>query len=186
MPPPKRAASRKPKAKPTPRRAPRFDAAGLLTELKKLSDARTRDELEPRYGIVAARAFGVPMAKIQALAKRVGTDHALALSLWDTGWYEARLLAAYVDDPAEVTSAQMDRWCRDFDNWAVVDTVCFKLFDRVEPTLALAKVDRWSVRDGPREEFVKRAGLTLLACLALHDKETADAALAARLPLVER
>ena len=24
----------------------------------------------------------------------------------------------------------MNRWCRDFDNWGVVDTVCFKLFDQ--------------------------------------------------------
>ena len=34
-----------------------------------------------------------------ALAKRLGKDHALALALWKSGWYEARLLAALVDDP---------------------------------------------------------------------------------------
>ena len=40
------------------------------------------------------------------------------------------MLASFVDEPARVTPAQMDRWCRDFDNWAICDTVCFHLFDR--------------------------------------------------------
>jgi 3-methyladenine DNA glycosylase AlkD len=186
MPASQRTPSRKPKPKLPPREAARYDVTRAVAELETLGDRRTRDELRPRYGITAPKAFGVGMAKIQALAKRAGRDHALALALWDTGWYEARLLAAYVDDPAVVTSSQMDRWCRDFDNWAVVDTVCFKLFDQVEPSLALAKVDKWSVRDGPRDEFVKRAGLTLLACLALHEKELPDDAFTSRLPLVER
>ena len=162
------------------------DAAAVLAELKKLGDARTRDELLPKYGIATKSAFGVSMAKVQALAKRIGRDHALAQALWDTGFYDARQLAAFVADPAELTSSQMDDWCRDFDNWAVVDTVCFKLFDQVAAPLAFAKVDQWSKRDGADEEFVKRAGLALLASLALHAKASPDKAFASRLPLIER
>jgi len=139
-----------------------------------------------RFGITARKVYGVSGATMAPLVKRLGRDHGLALALWETGWLEARILASFVAEPARTTASQMDRWCRDFDNWAVVDTVCFKLFDRVEPTLALAKVDRWSVRDGPRDEFVKRAGLTLLACLALHAKALPDEPFASRLPLVER
>ena len=44
------------------------DAAAVVAELKKLGDARTRDELLPKYGIAATNAFGVSMAKVQALA----------------------------------------------------------------------------------------------------------------------
>jgi 3-methyladenine DNA glycosylase AlkD len=186
MPISKRTVSRSAQAKSERRGRERRDAAGVLAELEKLADRSTRDELGPRYGITAPKALGVGMAKLQELAKRIGRDHALAQALWESGWYEARLLAALVDDPAEVTSSQMDRWCREFDNWAIVDTVCFKLFDRVAGSLALAKVDRWSIRDGPRDEFVKRAGLALLACLALHDKKLPDEPFALRLPLVER
>ena len=158
----------------------------MISELKKLGEARTRDDLLPRYGITAKNAFGVSMAKVQALAKRVGRDHALAQALWETGYYDARQLAAFVADPAALTSSQMDDWCRDFDNWAVVDTVCFKLFDQTPAPLAFAKVDQWSMRDGADEEFVKRAGLALLASLALHDKASPDRAFASRLPLIER
>jgi 3-methyladenine DNA glycosylase AlkD len=182
MPTPKPTKSRKAVTKPRPP----TDAKAVLRELEQLGDARTRDGLQPRYGITAPKAFGVPMARIQSLAKRLGRDHALAQALWQTGWYEARLLASLLDDPAKVTSAQMDRWCRDFDNWSIVDTACFKLFDQVPTPLALRKVDQWSQRDAPHDEFVKRAGLALLACLALHDDTLPDKVFASRLPLIER
>ena len=61
------------------------------------------------------------MTRASRLCQRIGIgrDHELALALWDTGWYEARMLTAFVDEPARVTAAQMDRWARDFDNWAI-------------------------------------------------------------------
>ena len=105
-----------------------------------------------RYGITSAKAFGVSMATMRPLVRRLGRDHALAEALWASGWLEARVLAAFVGDPARLTSSQMDRWARDFDNWAVCDSVCFHLFDRSR--LAWRKVDQWS---GRRAEFVKRA-----------------------------
>src|SRR3954467_14893545 len=153
------------KARSQPRVPP--DAPAVLRQLETLANPRIRDDLQPRYGITAPKAFGIPMARLQSLAKPLRPNHALAQSLWQTAWYEARLLATLIDDPAQVTSAQMDRWARDFDNWSIVDTACFKLFDQVPPPLALAKVDQWSLRDAPRDEFVKRTGLALLACLAL-------------------
>jgi 3-methyladenine DNA glycosylase AlkD len=162
--------------------AERVDAA--LASLKRLGNKKNRDEMGSRYGIVgpsAERSFGVPMAKMLKLAKNLGQNHELAAALWDTGWYEARMLASMVDEPGRVTPAQMDRWCRDFDNWAICDTVCFKLFDRVPH--AFHKVEQWSRRN---DEFVKRAAFALLACLALHDKQTDDAVFADFLPLIER
>ena len=93
-----------------------------------MSTQRDRANLA-RFGITATKAFGVSMANIQVLAKRLGRNHELAAALWDTGWYEARLLTAFVDDPTRVTAAQMDRWCRAFDNWGICDTLCFKLFE---------------------------------------------------------
>ena len=90
----------------------------VLERLERRGSRRAREEMRTRYGIIAPKAFGVSMANIQQLAKALGRDHELAAALWDTGWYEARMLAAFVDEPARVTAAQMDRWCRDFDNWA--------------------------------------------------------------------
>lgn len=134
-----------------------------------------------RYAIPSDHALGVSMKDIQALAKQLGRDHDLAAALWDTGVYEARMLAAYVEDPAQVTPAQMDRWCRDFDNWAICDTQCFALFDRTPH--AWRKVVQWSSR---REEFPKRAAFALLASLALHGRLEDESLYADGLALIER
>lgn len=152
-----------------------------LAWLERRGSSRVREDMTTRYGIIAPKAFGVPIGTIQQLAKRLGQDHELAAALWATGRYEARLLSAFVDDPARVTSAQMDRWARDFDNWGICDTVCFKLFDRAPH--AWAKVAPWSRR---RDEFVKRAAFALLASLGLHDKRAGDEAFLRCLPLIER
>ncbi len=155
-------------------------AAEAIAALEAKAEARIRDGLG-RYGIVTSdRVIGVPMGAIQAIGKSLGRDHALAAALWETGIYEARLLTAYVDDPAQVTPGQMDRWARDFDNWATCDTLCFALFDRTEQ--AFAMVDRWA--DDPAE-FVKRSAFALLAGLALHRKKEADEPFLSRLRLIE-
>ena len=151
-----------------------------LVWLEKKRTKRDRDNLA-RFGINAVKAFGVSIANIQALAKQLGRSHDLAAALWDTGWYEARLLTSFVDEPARVTPRQMDRWCRDFDNWGICDTVCFHLFDRTP--FAWAKVREWHDR---RDEFAKRAAFALLASLALHDKQSGDAPFLDGLELIER
>ena len=152
-----------------------------LAWLERRGSQRTREEMLSRYGITAPKAYGVPVGAIQQLGKQLGRDHDLAGALWETGWYEARMLAAFVDQPARVTPAQMDRWVRDFDNWGICDTVCFHLFDRTAH--AWKKVGPWSRR---REEFVKRAAFALLAGLVLHDKRAGDESFLATLPLIER
>ena len=150
-----------------------------LTWLEKASTRRDLANLE-RFGIAATRPFGVSMANLQILAKRLGRDHDLAAALWKTGRYEARMLAALVEEPARVTPAQMDRWCRDFDNWGICDTVCICLFDRTP--YGFGRVKAWATR---RDEFVRRAAFALLAGLALHDKEAGDEAFVRCLPLIE-
>ncbi|MGE0864058.1 MAG: DNA alkylation repair protein [Vicinamibacterales bacterium] len=155
-------------------------AAAAVADLKRLSTRKDWDNLE-RFGIVTTKALGVSMANIQKVAKPLGRNHALAEALWQTGWYEARMLASLVDEPDRVTPAQMDRWCNDFDNWGICDTVCFKLFDQVPH--AFAKVTKWSAS---KHEFVKRGAFALLASLALHDKPATDAAFLKTLPLIER
>jgi len=134
-----------------------------------------------RFGINAKNALGVSMANIQVLAKRVGRSHDLAAALWKTGCYEARMLASLLDEPERVTAAQMERWCRDFDNWGICDTVCFKLFDQCAH--AWEKAEAWCGRGA---EFEKRAGFALLASLAGHDKKATDAQFIAGLAWIER
>ena len=155
------------------------DVAAALAWLKKRGTKANRDGMA-RYGIVAPKAFGVSVGDLQRIARPLAPDHALARALWKTGWYDARMLFAFLGDPEQVTSAEMERQVRQFDNWALCDTLCFKLWDRTP--LAWTKVGPWCRR---REEFVRRSGFVLLACLAAHDREAGDERFLRALPLIE-
>ena len=119
--------------------------AEALAWLKKHSKKSVRDGMA-RYAIPNDKALGVLMGDIQKLAKLLGRDHALALALWKTDVYEARMLCAYVDEPERVTPAQMDAQARDFDNWAICDTLCFALWVRTPH--AFAKIRKWANQQG--------------------------------------
>ena len=151
-----------------------------LEALRALSTKRDRDNLA-RFGITAKSALGVSMANVQKLAKNLGQNHELALALWDTGCYEARLLTAFVAEPSRLSPAQMERWVKAFDNWAVCDTLCFFLFDRVPH--AWDKIRKWSTQN---PEFVKRSAFALMASIAGHDKDASDEVFLEGLALVER
>jgi 3-methyladenine DNA glycosylase AlkD len=156
------------------------DVVTALAALKSASSKKVRDGMV-RFGIPTTNALGVPMKDIQALGKKLGRDHKLALALWETGVYEARLLVAYVADPARLTAAQMDGWCRDFDNWGVTDTLCLPHF--VDSPLAWGRVRPWVRR---KAEFEKRAGFVMIACLARPKRPGEDALFLECLEMIER
>jgi 3-methyladenine DNA glycosylase AlkD len=151
----------------------------VVARLERMGSKSVRDGMT-RYAIPSDKAFGVPVGRMKQYAKEIGPSQALAEALWKTGWYEARMMSAFVGEADRLTPALMDRWCKDFDSWAIVDTVCFSLFDRSPH--AFAKVDEWSER---RDEFGKRAAFALLACLALHGRGVDDY-YTQRLRLIER
>jgi 3-methyladenine DNA glycosylase AlkD len=139
--------------------------------LKRLKTLARPDQLEgmARFGIVSEKRLGVSVPDLRRMAKEIGRDHRLALQLWKTGIPDARILASMIDEPELVNEEQMEDWVKDFNSWDVCDQVCMNLFDK--SPLAWRKIRDWSGRE---EEFVKRAGYALIACLAWHDKKTAD------------
>jgi 3-methyladenine DNA glycosylase AlkD/uncharacterized protein YdhG (YjbR/CyaY superfamily) len=162
-----------------PKGAP--DVAAVLRDLERNASKQFRADMAKRYGIVTnAVVYGTPVAKLKPIARKLGRDHALADALWRSGVHDARMLATMVDDPGLVTPAQMDRWARDFDNWAIVDAACFSLFDRTPH--AFKQIDRWAKA---KDELVKRAAFALLACATLHG-HGADADHLRGLALIER
>ncbi len=134
-----------------------------------------------RYGINPHNTLGVSIPNLRKLARQAGKDHTLALELWDSGIHEAHILAGMVDDPGLVTQKQMDSWVKDFDSWDVCDQVCLNLFSKT--ATAFEKALEWS---GHPEEFVKRAGFSLMACLAIGDKKAPDARFEIFMQAIER
>jgi 3-methyladenine DNA glycosylase AlkD len=152
----------------------------ILAQLKRRGTKKNVEGMA-RYAIVARNVYGVSVGDLRDMAKKLGKSHELALGLWKTDVYEARMLAAFVDERDRVTPSQMDRWARVFDNWAICDHCCFHLFDKTP--YAWSKIAEWTKRD---EEFVKRAGFALLASVALHDKKAPDEPFLAALKMIER
>ena len=103
----------------------------------------------------------------------------LALALWEADIHEARILASLIDVPKLVTEAQMDHWVSGFDSWDVCDQCCSNLFDKTK--FAYDKCFEWSRDD---REFVKRAGFTMMATLAVHDKKADNAAFKRFFPVI--
>src|SRR5687767_12398849 len=101
----------------------------VVAWINRTGTRQTRDGMA-RFAIPSDQACGVPMSPMRDQAKKLGKDHALALGLWETGWYEARMMSALLGQPELVTPALMDKWCRQFEDWAICDTVCFFLFDK--------------------------------------------------------
>jgi len=150
----------------------------VIRRLNELGD-RSRLVGMERYGISTRKALGISVTELRTLARSIGRDHELAADLWDTEIHEARILASMVDDPAQVTEAQMEAWAYDLDSWDLCDQVCGNLFDRTR--FAFRKAVQWSARE---EEFVKRAGFALMAWAAVHRRDAPDAQFETFLPII--
>jgi 3-methyladenine DNA glycosylase AlkD len=168
------------KIRRSPRKEERWTKSVVLRELKNLADPKVRQKMT-YFGVKVPKAHGISAPVLHALARRIGKNHELAEEIWATGIHEARILATLVGEPGKVTSAQMERWLRDFDSWDVVDSACCYLYAHAAP--AWVKVNEWSRR---RKEFEKRAAFSLAAYLSYKDKTAADARFERFLRVIER
>jgi 3-methyladenine DNA glycosylase AlkD len=157
-----------------------WNVGRIVAELRRLGTKHNVEGMA-RYGIRAKKVFGVSKPKLDALAKRIGKNHALGLELWSTGIQDAKILAGLISEPEKVTSGQMELWVRDFDNWDSCDGTCCHLFVLAKP--AWAKAFAWTKR---RDEFQKRGGFALAAYLAYRDKEAGDGKYLSFLKVIER
>jgi len=155
----------------------------LKQVLIKLKAKSRPDQLAgmARFGISGEGRLGVAVPELRKLAKEIGKDHQLAIKLWQTKIPDAMILASMIDGPAEVTERQMELWVKDFNSWDVCDQVCMNLFDRTP--FVFKKIREWASR---KEEFVKRAAFTLIACVAWHDKDLPDKNFVGLLPIIKK
>jgi len=140
----------------------------VIDKLRALADPEYLAGMT-QFAVKTDRALGVCAPDMQKLAGEIGSSHKLALELWKTRIHEARIIAALIDDPKQVSKSQMNAWVSQFDNWGVCDACCCVLFDKTP--FAWEKAMEWA---GRKEEFVKRAGFVLMAAVAIHDKDAPD------------
>ncbi|MDP3580451.1 MAG: DNA alkylation repair protein [Ignavibacteria bacterium] len=155
-------------------------AKQIIAELKKNGSEYNRKGMA-RFGINVNKAFGVNVPVMRALAKLIGKNHELALELWESDYHEARHVATMIDDPKLVTKAQMNKWVRDFNSWDICDGTCSNLFRKTP--YAIEKIFEWCEK---KDEYVRRAGFSLMCYVAVHHKTRDDEEFLEFLPLIKK
>jgi 3-methyladenine DNA glycosylase AlkD len=120
-----------------------------------------------KFGIRYVKSYGLRLPQIRKVAKQCGKNHDLALKLWDHGYHETYLMATLVEESEKVSSKQLNDWVNTFYSWDLVDQACINLL-RFIPE-ARENIFIWCDSD---EEFVKRTAFSLIAVLAVHEKES--------------
>lgn len=139
----------------------------VLKQLERLANPEKIEFKNNKFGIKANNSLGIYHKDLKVLAKEIGNDNKLALALYDTGIYEARILCSKIYDPACISEHQMDKWVADFENWEICDSFCMGFF--VKSDYALAKANEWSMAES---EFVKRAGFVIMAAYGFANKQS--------------
>ncbi|MBE6508044.1 MAG: DNA alkylation repair protein [Methanobrevibacter sp.] len=142
-----------------------MDFDDIIHELEENSNEDFAENMK-RFGIRYVKSYGLRLPQIRKIAKACGKNHELALQLWNHGYHETYLLATLVEDPEKVTSSQLDEWVNSFYSWDLVDQACINLL-RFIPQ-ARDNIFIWCNSD---EEFIKRTAFSLIAVLAVHEKD---------------
>jgi 3-methyladenine DNA glycosylase AlkD len=144
-----------------------MDVRDALAQLEAAGTERNR-VINLRHG-AGENQFGVDFTDLRALARRIGRDHNLAISLWATGNADARLLACMVADPARLNDDELDAWMGGIAYYVLVDEFVADVASQV-PGLR-ARMERWikSARD-----WTAQAGWDLVGVLAAHDPNLRD------------
>ncbi len=82
-------------------------AKDILVQLEALGDEKMRVHNKKRGA--GDNQFGVKMGDIRTLAKKIKTNHELALELWDTENVDARFLATLIIDPKKLSNNEIAR-----------------------------------------------------------------------------
>ena len=150
----------------------------VMKRLEALGTAQNR-KVYARHGDVEP-LFGVSFANLRKLGKELGTDSELASELWDGGNHDARVLATLIADPRETSASRLDGWARDLRNYVVTDAFA-GLVSRTRH--ARSRAEKWA---RSKDEWIGRAGWTLVAHLAMAGDDLSDDYFEDRLATIER
>lgn len=140
----------------------------VLLKLEALGSREVK-KVKERFAITAENSHGIFLKDLDALAKQIGKDDALALRLFDTGIYEARLLTSKLYHPQNITEALMEKWVGVFENWEICDTFCMGFMGKSR--FVLPKAFEWAECE---REYQKRAGFVLMVAYAFTDKDASN------------
>jgi len=137
----------------------------IISELYALENKDKVILKEKKFGIIANNSLGIYHKDLKEIAKKVGRNNKLAIQLFDSEIYEARILCSKIFNPNDITEELMEKWVVTFENWEICDSFCMGLFAKSK--LAVPKALEWTKREN---EFEKRAGFVIIAAYCMADK----------------
>ncbi len=139
----------------------------VLAHLESLGDDARRKH-NAKAG-APANQFGVKLGDIRAIAKKIKTDHALALRLWNTGNVDAQLLATLVLEPEALHADELDTMTR--------ATTCAQVAEWLNSYVVAQHPEKEALREKwmkEKDRWAARAGWHLTASRVHKDADGLD------------
>lgn len=149
----------------------------VLAKLESLGDAARRAH-NAKAG-APENQFGVKLGDIRTVAKKLKTDHELALALWETGNVDAQLVATLIMKPKSLTASELDALTR--------STTCTQAADWLNAYVVAEHPEKEALREKwmkAKDRWAARAGWNLTASRI--NKGTDDFDLPALLDRIEK
>lgn len=138
-----------------------------LDQLAAIGDEKTR-----KYNLkngVGENQFGIKLGDLRKLAKKIKTNHKLALELWKTENFDARMLAMLIIKPAELSADELDALVRSANYSRVADWLNAYVVKTHPDNETLRR--QWMTDPDP---MAARAGWNLTAQRIVSNPETLD------------
>jgi 3-methyladenine DNA glycosylase AlkD len=145
-----------------------MDIDEIIQLLKEKANPKNAEGMK-RFGIRGKILLGISAMDLRKLAKKIGKNHELAVKLWETEIHEARMMAPLIEEPESLSEKQLEEWVGEIDSWDICDMLTGSLLDKSGK--AIASIPRWTKDD---REFVRRTPFSMMAWLAVHDKNLKD------------
>lgn len=138
----------------------------VMSRLEEYGTEQNR-KIYRRHG-AGENLFGVSSANLKLLTKQIKQDQPLAEQLWETGNYDARILATMIANPIHMQLAVLEKWVAEAKSYPVVDAVSTLAAKLSDP---IPWISKWTDSEN---EWVGYAGWHLLALIATHDQNQPD------------
>lgn len=157
-----------------------YTTTQVISRLKALANPDKIALKEKKFGIISTNALGIYHKDLKALAKEIGMNSDLAIELFDTNIYEARILCSKIFRKEDLTNELLEKWVTSFENWEICDSFCMGLVAKSK--WAMPKILEWVNR---KREFEKRAGFTTIAAYCMADKKAANEVFEQFFPIIK-
>lgn len=152
----------------------------IINRLKLLGDQKNVINKKNKFGIVSSNALGIYMKDLNLLSKTIGKNSELAISLFESDYYEAKLLAGKIFKPKDLTMYLVRLWTQEFNNREICDTLSMGVYSK--STVAENIILEYSTK---QTEYEKRAAFATLVSFCMADKKAPNAEFLKYLPILE-